>query len=232
MAGADSTATALRCTLFYVMTNPPVWNKLQHAIDEEASKHPGALFIPEASLRQVPYLQATIKEGLRMWPPLTGHRCKVAPPDGWMIGNKFIPGGTEVGQCVWGLRHDTKTFGADAVKFRPDRWLEAGQEQLEQMEMAVSTLFGTGRHRCLGKSIAFIELNKIISEVRECFAARHPHRLTGVAPPHIQHEHRRPCPSVSISVQWNSPAIRYACYCFKTRLNNDDYGGCDLLLTT
>jgi cytochrome P450 len=200
MAGADSTATALRCTLFYVMTNPLVWSKLQQAVDEEGSKHPGALFIPEASLRQIPYLQATIKEGLRMWPPLTGHRCKVAPPEGWMIGNKFIPGGTEVGQCVWGLRHDTKTFGADAVRFRPDRWLEAGPEQLEQMETAVSTLFGTGRHRCLGKTIAFIELNKIISEVRGCFTARYPHELTEVAPPHIQHEHRRPCPSVSIPV--------------------------------
>jgi cytochrome P450 len=198
MAGADSTATALRCTLFYVMTNPQVWNKLRDAVDEEASKHPGVLFIPEASLRQIPYLQATIKEGLRMWPPLTGHRCKVAPPEGWMIGNKFIPGGTEIGQCVWGLRCDTKTFGGDAIRFRPDRWLEAGPEQLEQMEIAVSTLFGTGRHRCLGKTIAFIELNKIISEVLSSSCEMRRYALTGLARPQIQHEHYRPCPAISV----------------------------------
>lgn len=147
------------------MTNPLVWNKLQRVIDEEALEHPGAVFIPEASLRHIPYLQATIKEGLRMWPPLTGHRCKVVPPEGYQIGSKFIPGGTEVGQCVWGVRSDIKIFGEDAARFNPDRWLEAGPEQLEQMEIAVSTLFGTGRHRCLGKTIAFIELNKVISEV-------------------------------------------------------------------
>lgn len=167
MAGADSTATALRCTLFYLMTNPPTWNRLRTAIDTEAAKHRDAPFIPEASLRTIPYLQAVIKEGLRVWPPLTGTRCKRAPPGGWAIGSRFIPGGTEVGQCVWGLRRDVGIFGPDAPLFRPERWLEAGPEQLEKMEAAVGTLFGNGRHRCLGRTIALIELNKVIAEV--CF---------------------------------------------------------------
>jgi cytochrome P450 len=149
------------------MTNPPVWNKLQAAIDKESNKHRDSMFIPESSLRDIPYLQATIKEGLRMWPPLTGHRCKVAPPQGLQVGNQFIPGGTEVGQCVWGLRSDTKTFGADAKQFKPERWLEAEPEMLEQMEISLSTVFGNGRHRCLGKMIAFMELNKVISEVSD-----------------------------------------------------------------
>jgi cytochrome P450 len=165
MAGADSTATALRCTMFYLMTNPPAWNRLRAAIDKEAAKHRETPFVPEASLRNIPYLQAVIKEGLRMWPPLTGTRAKKAPPEGWVIGSKFIPGGTEVGQCVWGLRRDVEIFGADAPLFRPERWLEAGPEQLEKMEAAVGTLFGNGRHRCLGRTIALIELNKVISEV-------------------------------------------------------------------
>jgi cytochrome P450 len=165
MAGADPTATALRCTMFYLMTNPPTWNKLRAAIDAEAAKHRDTPFIPEASLRTIPYLQAVIKEGLRTWPPLTGTRCKKAPPEGWVIGNRFIPGGTEVGQRVWGLRRDVGIFGPDASLFRPERWLEAGPEQLEKMEAAVGMLFGNGRHRCLGRTIALIELNKVIAEV-------------------------------------------------------------------
>jgi cytochrome P450 len=166
MAGADSTATALRCTLFYLMTNPPSWHRLRAAVDDVAAQRQHeSPFILEASLRNIPYLQAVIKEGLRMWPPLTGTRAKKAPPEGWVIGGKFIPGGTEVGQCVWGLRRDVGTFGADAPLFRPERWLEAGPEQLEKMEAAVGTLFGNGRHRCLGWTIALIELNKVMSEV-------------------------------------------------------------------
>jgi cytochrome P450 len=165
MAGADSTATALRCTLFYIITNPVVWNKLRAAIDDAADKNLSATFIPATTLRNVRYLQAVVKEGLRMWPPLTGTRVKVAPPEGWIVGNKFIPGGTEVGQCVWGLRNDVGSFGPDAALFRPDRWLEADSKQLQRMEDAVSTVFGNGRHRCLGKTIASLELDKVMAEV-------------------------------------------------------------------
>lgn len=165
MAGSDSTATTLRITLFYIMSNPPVWRKLQASIDEIAKQNSSTVFIPESVLRNAPYLQAVIKEGLRMWPPLTGDRRKVAPAQGWQVGNKFIPGGTEVGQCVWGLRRDTKTFGVDSELFRPERWLEAEPEQVKKMEAATFTVFGNGRHTCLGKTIAFIELNKVITEV-------------------------------------------------------------------
>lgn len=168
MAGADSTATALRITLFYIATNPVVWNKLRAAVDEGGTQHPDATFIPAAALRRVPYLQAVIKEGLRMWPPLTGTRVKVAPPEGWVVGGRFIPGGTEVGQCVWGLRSDVGTFGSDAALFRPERWLEAESERLQAMDDAVGTVFGNGRHRCLGKTIAGLELDKAIAEVGSC----------------------------------------------------------------
>jgi cytochrome P450 len=173
MAGSDSTATTLRITLFYLMSNPRVWLKLQTAIDDVAKQHTSTVFIPESALRNVSYLQAVIKEGLRMWPPLTGDRRKVAPPQGWRVGNKFIPGGTEVGQCIWGLRRDTKTFGNDAESFRPERWLEAGPEEVKNMEAATFTVFGNGRHTCLGKTIAFIELNKVISEVSWCSPANY-----------------------------------------------------------
>lgn len=66
-----------------------------------------------------------------------------------------ISGGTGVGQCdVWAC--------ADAALFRPERWLEAQGERLERVEGAVGTVFGDGRHRCLGKTIAGIELDRVI----------------------------------------------------------------------
>ena len=57
-------------------------------------------------------------------------------------------------------------FGPDVARFRPGRWLEAEGDQLQKMEDAVNTVFGSGRHRCLGRTIEFLELNKIIAEVR------------------------------------------------------------------
>jgi len=58
-------------------------------------------------------------------------------------------------------------FGEDVDIFRPERWLEADAEpdRRRKMEKTVDIIFGSGRWACLGKSIVYIELNKIFFEV-------------------------------------------------------------------
>lgn len=60
-------------------------------------------------------------------------------------------------------------YGADADVFRPERWLEVEDEgRLESMRRSVELVFGYGKYGCLGKGIAFLELNKVFAEV--CYA--------------------------------------------------------------
>ena len=47
----------------------------------------------------MPYLQAVIKEGLRIHPPITGLLTKVVNPGGEVAKGRFVPGGTGIGQC-------------------------------------------------------------------------------------------------------------------------------------
>lgn len=56
-------------------------------------------------------------------------------------------------------------FGADADVFRPERWFEVQGEQLQAMERNMELIFGYGRFQCLGKTVAFVELNKVFVEV-------------------------------------------------------------------
>ena len=53
--------------------------------------------------------------------------------------------------------------------FRPERWLETPEPQLQEMERSVELIFGYGRFKCLGRSVALVELNKIFVEVCELF---------------------------------------------------------------
>jgi cytochrome P450 len=53
--------------------------------------------IRDSEARQLPYLQACIKEALRLWPPVTGLLQKVVPPEGDTFDGIFIPGGTFIG---------------------------------------------------------------------------------------------------------------------------------------
>lgn len=63
------------------------------------------------------------------------------------------------------MMHNKSIYGPDANLFRPERWFEAEGARLEQMERNNDMVFMPGRWQCPGKSIAFLELNKVFVEV-------------------------------------------------------------------
>ena len=113
----------------------------------------------------MPYLQAVIKEGLRMWPPIVHLAAKTVPRGGDTFKGIFLPEGTRVSQCLWGLMRRKDIWGPDADAFRPERWLEAEPERLKAMLDTADLVFSTGKWQCLGRNIAQMELNKIFVEV-------------------------------------------------------------------
>jgi len=132
IAGSDTTATALRSIMLYLLTHPPAYFKLQAEIDN-AVKSGAVCTAPnvasDACLKNLPYLQAVAREGLRIHPAITDLAPKKVPVGGDTVtvrGKKhFLPGGTNVGYDVLGLCHSEELFGDDASVFRPDRWLIA-----------------------------------------------------------------------------------------------------------
>jgi cytochrome P450 len=157
-------------TMLHLVTCPKAYAKLQAEIDAAAHQRQISLPIKDEEAKKLPYLQACIKEGLRMWPPVTGLISKEAPKGGDSIHGQFIPAGTKVAYCAWGVFRNKEIWGDDAVVFRPERWLEAGESELKVMESTAELLFAPGRWQCLGKSIALMELNKVFVEVCEFFS--------------------------------------------------------------
>jgi cytochrome P450 len=121
--------------------------------------------IKDSEARNLPYLQAVIKEGLRVFPPIPGLLSKEVPPEGDTINGKFVPGGTKIGWGIFGVCRDKAIWGEDSDLFRPERWLEASAEKYKEMDSTLDLVFGYGRYQCLGKNLAFMELNKIFVEV-------------------------------------------------------------------
>jgi cytochrome P450 len=157
----------------YIITNPRIYTTLQAEIDN-AVKTEGKISNPvikDTEWRHLLYLQAVIKEGLRIWPPVTGMMSKFSPPNGDELtidGEKvLIPGGTNIGWASWGIHRNKAVFGEDAELYRPERWLDvANPEKLERMRKVVDLNFGYGKYYCLGRLIALSELHKVVFEVR------------------------------------------------------------------
>ncbi|PGH27760.1 hypothetical protein AJ80_00548 [Polytolypa hystricis UAMH7299] len=167
-AGSDTTATTIRTTVLFLITQPLALVKLQNELDQ--AEREGRLSRPILTYEEaksLPYLQACVKEGLRIWPPVMGLMQKVVPPEGDTLDGRFVPGGTNIGYCAWGVHRRPETFGHDAEIFRPDRWLEGDPEgeKLQAMNRTHDLVFGSGRYACLGKPVAMIEVSKAIAEI-------------------------------------------------------------------
>ncbi|WYZ40986.1 hypothetical protein EsH8_IV_001327 [Colletotrichum jinshuiense] len=168
-AGSDTTATAIRTTFLYTITSPRAYQTLKKEIAVGIKEGRISSPITHEEGKNLPYLQAIIYEGLRMNAPFTGLCAKEAPAEGDTIDGRFIPGGTRISQNVWGTLRRADIFGKDADLFRPERWTEANTATRDKMQKTAELAFGYGRWGCAGKSVAFLELNKVFVELLRNF---------------------------------------------------------------
>ncbi|KAF7503960.1 hypothetical protein GJ744_002985 [Endocarpon pusillum] len=168
MAGSDTTVTSLRMFVLFMNTSPPVLHRLLAELD--AAEKAGKLSRPMARGSEIqahiPYLCACVKESLRMWPPVLGLGFKDVPEGGDTINDIFLPAGTSVGCDAWGLHRSKAVYGDDADFYRPGRWIDTKDEKkLAEMNRSADLVFGYGKNGCLGKPVAFMELNKTVTEL-------------------------------------------------------------------
>ncbi|KAH6026409.1 hypothetical protein HBI54_239890 [Parastagonospora nodorum] len=181
IAGSDTTATALRCILLYLTTHSHVCSKLRAEIDANVlsgAAPPAGSIVSDDCLKNMPYLQAVVREGLRIHPPITDVVPKKVPVGGdtFTIDGHvhYFPGGTNIGYTAWAVNRDKTIFGEDAGTFRPERWLveendQVSVQRLAAMRRTTEMIFGYGKYQCLGKSIAWLEITKVTFEFTRHF---------------------------------------------------------------
>ncbi|KAL6232017.1 hypothetical protein BDW75DRAFT_29334 [Aspergillus navahoensis] len=178
IAGSDTTASAIRGTLLHLMTNPRVYAKLRKEIDDAVRRGhvpaTGRGLITAAQAKQLPYLQAVIREALRVWPPVANIFPRDVPKDGDTVvvdgETVFLPGGVCIGYSAYSMHRSEKIYGKDAKAFRPERWTEEpNPDKMAAMIRTNDLIFGHGKFQCLGKPVAQIEIGKTVFELLRNF---------------------------------------------------------------
>ncbi|KAL4793892.1 pisatin demethylase [Aspergillus venezuelensis] len=155
VAGADSSAITLSAAIYYLAHNSRVRQKLRDEIDAQPEGP-----ISFSNCQAMPYLQAVIKETLRLHPATGMILPRVSPPEGAMVAGHFFPAKTVVGVNAWALHRNPQIYGADVDKFRPERWI-GSKAEIAPLERNLFT-FGAGSRTCLGKNISMLEITKVI----------------------------------------------------------------------
>jgi cytochrome P450 len=81
-----------------------------------------------------------MKEAMRLHPGVSYPLERLVPEGGVNLCGQKLREGTNVGINPVVVHQNKAIFGDDAAKFRPERWLEAGPEQLKIMERTLLTV--------------------------------------------------------------------------------------------
>jgi len=179
-AGSDTTAIALRAILYYTLKSLKVASKLYQEL--KTAYRENRITLPifwKQSQEELPYLDAVIKEALRLHPAVELLLERVVPTGGLQLpnGGPFLPAGTIVGANPW-IIHRHSLFGKDVDLFIPERWLPVNGEsdtefkaRKQQMLRATFT-FGAGPRTCIGKVISLLEIYKLIPSLLLTYEVR------------------------------------------------------------
>ncbi|EXJ92842.1 hypothetical protein A1O3_01396 [Capronia epimyces CBS 606.96] len=163
-AGSDTTGISLRAIFYYLLKTPASMQKLVKEIDRADKEGQLSEFITWQESNKLPYLQACIKESLRMHPAVGLLLERYVPKGGISMAGHYFPEGTIVGMNPWVTARDKEVYGASADFFRPERWLESSKDQLLAMERA-SLVFGHGSRACIGRNISLLEISKLVPQL-------------------------------------------------------------------
>jgi cytochrome P450 len=130
VAGSDTTAISLSSVCYYLSRSPTSLARLREEIT--SSIKAGECDNNRVSFSQsikMTYLQACVREGLRMHPATELPLWRVVPEGGAEICGHDFPAGSEVGINTWVAHTDNDIWGEDADVFRPERWIEAAKDE-------------------------------------------------------------------------------------------------------
>ncbi|MQL89626.1 hypothetical protein Taro_022205 [Colocasia esculenta] len=164
-AGTDSSAITTEWAMAELINHPAILHRAREEIDTVVGR---SRLVDESDVPNLPYLQAVVKETLRLHPagPLNVRQstrdCRV--------GGYDVPAGTRLFVNTWAIGRDPAQW-AEPLQFRPERFGEGGDGAGVDVRGQHFRLlpFGSGRRVCPGASLALHVVQGALAAMVQCF---------------------------------------------------------------
>jgi trans-cinnamate 4-monooxygenase len=162
-AAIETTLWSIEWAIAEVVNHPSVQQKIRDELRKTLGDQP----LTESNLETLPYLQAVVKETLRLHSPiplLVPHMNLEEAK----LGGYTIPKGSKVVVNAWWLQNNPELW-RDPEEFRPERFLE--EENLVDATVGGGKVdfrflpFGVGRRSCPGIILALPILGLIVGKL-------------------------------------------------------------------
>lgn len=172
LGGTEPLTVAITGTLHCLLSNP---SKMKKLLTELRYTFNSDKTITGSATEQLSYLNAVIKEGLRMCPPFPDSLRRIVPKEGAIIDGVPVPGGMTVSSACWATFQSTDMF-YKANCFIPERWLDdASQHTNDDSETKANPFaadakaafhpFSLGPRNCVAQKLAMMEMRVLLSKL-------------------------------------------------------------------
>jgi cytochrome P450 len=155
-AGHETTALTLTFALDLLTRTPSAAARLCEEVGVAVDGRPQM-----ADLFALDYVEAVVKETLRLYPP--AHEVRREPVEDVTFGEFRVPEGALVVLPTSVLHRDERYWDAPD-EFRPERWLDAA----DRPDFAYFP-FGGGRRVCIGRRFAMAEAQLVLTTLLSAF---------------------------------------------------------------
>ncbi len=160
LTGHDTTAAALDWIWYNIARFPGVARRCVDEIDRVIGPRP-----PVANdVGELSYLTATIKESLRLYPPVVGVFPRQAT-ENLVIGGYDVPGKGLIALSSFVTQRDARWF-SKPERFDPERFLPP---RIHEIPDGAYFPFGAGPRVCIGQSFAMMEMALIVATMLQSF---------------------------------------------------------------
>lgn len=162
IAGVENTTITMIWAITLLLKNPSVLEKAQAEVDAIVGKE---RILKESDIANLPYLQAIVKETLRLYPPaalLIPHAAR----EDCIIGGYHVSRGTRLVVNAWMIQRDPRLW-SDPEKFFPERFID-GSMDIKGQSFEVLP-FGSGRRMCPGTLFALQVLHLTLAQMLHAF---------------------------------------------------------------
>ncbi|KAI3790105.1 hypothetical protein L2E82_02919 [Cichorium intybus] len=168
-AGVDTTSMTLTWALALLLNNPNALKTARDEIDEHVGRD---RLVEESDLKNLVYIDAIIKETLRLYPPGSLSVPHESVED-CIVGGYNIPKGTRLLVNLWKMQRDPNIW-SDPYEFRPERFLTVHKDIDVKGKHYELLPFGSGRRMCPGVFFSLPALGLMLASVIQQFEVKRP----------------------------------------------------------